>query len=104
MDLQTENTDILQTIVAHKQQEVDEWMRFMPPRQLMAKVEERMAKEEQPPASMRQALLQSDKIGRATSELQSHSDLVCRLLLEKKKEGTASFCLWTFTSHWGLIP
>ena len=43
MDLQTENTDILQTIVAHKQQEVDEWMRFMPPRQLMAKVEERMA-------------------------------------------------------------
>lgn len=59
MDLQTENTDILQTIVAHKQQEVDEWMRFMPPRQLMAKVEERMAKEEQPPTSMRQALLQS---------------------------------------------
>src|SRR5438132_8105981 len=27
----------------------------------------------------------SCKIGRATSELQSHSDLVCRLLLEKKK-------------------
>src|SRR5438034_4628136 len=26
------------------------------------------------------------KIGRATSELQSHSDLVCRLLLEKKKK------------------
>src|SRR5438132_10040995 len=25
-----------------------------------------------------------------TSELQSHSDLVCRLLLEKKKEGWAS--------------
>src|SRR5438034_7031898 len=25
------------------------------------------------------------KIGRATSELQSHSDLVCRLLLEKKR-------------------
>src|SRR5947207_10914842 len=25
-----------------------------------------------------------------TSELQSHSDLVCRLLLEKKKEGRAS--------------
>ena len=25
------------------------------------------------------------QIGRATSELQSHSDLVCRLLLEKKK-------------------
>src|SRR5438034_1507454 len=27
-----------------------------------------------------------DEIGRATSELQSHSDLVCRLLLEKKKK------------------
>src|SRR5215204_7475403 len=26
------------------------------------------------------------KIGRAQSELQSHSDLVCRLLLEKKKK------------------
>src|SRR5436190_17015013 len=26
------------------------------------------------------------EIGRATSELQSHSDLVCRLLLEKKKK------------------
>src|SRR5438034_614450 len=26
------------------------------------------------------------KIGRAPSELQSHSDLVCRLLLEKKKK------------------
>src|SRR5438034_8616497 len=28
----------------------------------------------------------SSKIGRAQSELQSHSDLVCRLLLEKKKK------------------
>src|SRR5438034_1407116 len=28
------------------------------------------------------------EIGRATSELQSHSDLVCRLLLEKKKKKT----------------
>src|SRR5437588_1186767 len=28
------------------------------------------------------------KIGRAQSELQSHSDLVCRLLLEKKKKKT----------------
>ena len=26
------------------------------------------------------------QIGRHTSELQSHSDLVCRLLLEKKKQ------------------
>ena len=30
----------------------------------------------------------SEEIGRATSELQSHSDLVCRLLLEKKKKTT----------------
>src|SRR5438132_4814822 len=28
------------------------------------------------------------EIGRHTSELQSHSDLVCRLLLEKKKKKT----------------
>src|SRR5436190_13688194 len=28
-----------------------------------------------------------------TSELQSHSDLVCRLLLEKKKARARSFCL-----------
>src|SRR5437588_5971414 len=28
------------------------------------------------------------EIGRAHSELQSHSDLVCRLLLEKKKKKT----------------
>src|SRR5438034_6101137 len=27
-----------------------------------------------------------EQIGRDTSELQSHSDLVCRLLLEKKKK------------------
>src|SRR5437588_1771722 len=30
------------------------------------------------------------KIGRAQSELQSHSDLVCRLLLEKKKKKNAN--------------
>ena len=29
-----------------------------------------------------------EEIGRATSELQSHHDLVCRLLLEKKKKRT----------------
>ena len=29
---------------------------------------------------------ESREIGRATSELQSHHDLVCRLLLEKKKK------------------
>src|SRR5260221_4112999 len=28
-----------------------------------------------------------------TSELQSHSDLVCRLLLEKKKNSTMSACM-----------
>src|SRR5437588_8092546 len=32
-----------------------------------------------------------------TSELQSHSDLVCRLLLEKKNEGKSWHCM-----HWGL--
>src|SRR5260221_9415325 len=31
------------------------------------------------------ALTAANKIGEHTSELQSHSDLVCRLLLEKKK-------------------
>src|SRR5688572_30914965 len=30
-----------------------------------------------------------EEIGRHTSELQSQSNLVCRLLLEKKKEGPA---------------
>ena len=30
--------------------------------------------------------METKKIGRAQSELQSHSDLVCRLLLEKKKK------------------
>ena len=31
-------------------------------------------------------LMPATEIGRATSELQSHHDLVCRLLLEKKKK------------------
>src|SRR5438132_1591913 len=31
-----------------------------------------------------------DQIGEHTSELRSHSDLVCRLLLEKKKRSTAA--------------
>ena len=30
--------------------------------------------------------MKTEEIGRHTSELQSHSDLVCRLLLEKKKK------------------
>src|SRR5260221_13733249 len=34
-----------------------------------------------------------------TSELQSHSDLVCRLLLEKKKKHTAKMCKRTHTRH-----
>ena len=32
--------------------------------------------------------MKNQQIGRAQSELQSHSDLVCRLLLEKKKTKT----------------
>ena len=35
---------------------------------------------------IRSKLSKTMQIGRATSELQSHSDLVCRLLLEKKKK------------------
>ena len=35
------------------------------------------------------------KIGRHTSELQSHSDLVCRLLLEKKKKSVPRVELFT---------
>src|SRR5438132_2371939 len=35
------------------------------------------------------ALASIKEIGRAHAELQSHSDLVCRLLLEKKKANTA---------------
>src|SRR5206468_12052742 len=34
----------------------------------------------------RHPLLRGDEIGEHTSELQSRSDLVCRLLLEKKKK------------------
>src|SRR5438034_3636887 len=36
-----------------------------------------------------------NEIGRAQSELQSHSDLVCRLLLEKKKAIVFCFRLYT---------
>src|SRR5206468_10153481 len=38
------------------------------------------------PSRKRVTATRADKIGRATSELQSRSDLVCRLLLEKKKK------------------
>src|SRR5215211_8990354 len=37
------------------------------------------------------------KIGEHTSELQSHSDLVCRLLLEKKKKKKSN-------EHWPTSP
>src|SRR5688572_32328209 len=33
-----------------------------------------------------------EQIGRATSELQSQSNLVCRLLLEKKKNSRKGYC------------
>lgn len=60
MDKTPQQTDILQTIVAHKRQELEEWMQYVPPRRLMAMVEQRMKEEEQPPVSMRQALEASD--------------------------------------------
>src|SRR5438034_8065797 len=44
-----------------------------------------------PPASItsaRPSRIVWNEIGEHTSELQSHSDLVCRLLLEKKKKQT----------------
>ena len=60
MDKTPQQTDILQTIVAHKRQELEEWMQYVPPRRLMAMVEQRMKEEEHPPVSMRQALETSD--------------------------------------------
>src|SRR3989449_3806015 len=39
----------------------------------------------------------TDKIGRATSELQSRLHLVCRLLLEKKKNRHISCTSWSCT-------
>lgn len=60
MDNNTQQTDILQTIVAHKREELEQWMQFLPPRRLMAMVDEQMKHEDQPPVSMRQALLQSN--------------------------------------------
>src|SRR5260221_7717545 len=43
------------------------------------------ANNEQPPMTLRVNRQQTDRSEEHTSELQSHSDLVCRLLLEKKK-------------------
>src|SRR5256885_4101492 len=42
-------------------------------------------------AEVHQALASCPEIGRATSELQSPCNLVCRLLLEKKKNTTLVF-------------
>src|SRR5882672_3199133 len=42
-----------------------------------------------------------DRSEEHTSELQSHSDLVCRLLLEKKKEYNKSFCI--LVGNWAAI-
>src|SRR2546421_6214844 len=37
-----------------------------------------------------------------TSELQSRSDIVCRLLLEKKKAGTVRGSAWKIAKPWGM--
>lgn len=54
------HSDILQTIVARKRQELDLWDQTLPLRRLMAMVDEKMKDEKQPPVSMRRALMQSD--------------------------------------------
>ena len=59
MDNNPQQTDILQTIVAHKRRELEEWMQFLPPRRLMAMVDEQLKRETEPPVSMRQALMGS---------------------------------------------
>src|SRR5436190_6510160 len=45
------------------------------------------------PASVRFPSAASARSEEHTSELQSHSDLVCRLLLEKKKKYTTCSCM-----------
>lgn len=59
MDNNPQQTDILQTIVAHKRRELEEWMQFLPPRRLMAMLDEQLKRETEPPVSMRQALMDS---------------------------------------------
>src|SRR5438034_8864233 len=49
-----------------------------------------------PPRSTAQPALRSEE---HTSELQSHSDLVCRLLLEKKKKNTKTECIHSQRYH-----
>src|SRR5260370_20837811 len=52
---------------------------------------ERAARHRGPrPRALRQGLFGSDRSEEHTSELQSHLNLVCRLLLEKKKKDCAS--------------
>ncbi len=51
--------DILEEIVAHKVEELQERMDFIPPRRLYSLVEEQIKKETSAPASMRQALMDS---------------------------------------------
>ena len=49
--------DILEEIVAHKVEELQERMAFIPPRRLCSLVEEKIKKETSVPVSMRQALM-----------------------------------------------
>lgn len=51
--------DILETIVAHKREELEERMTYIPPRDLYSHVESMMSKEHTAPPSMRQALMDS---------------------------------------------
>ena len=51
--------DILEEIVAHKRVEIEQRKQFIPPHRLYAMVDDLMRHEQQAPASMRQALLDS---------------------------------------------
>lgn len=51
--------DILETIVAHKREELEERKSYIPPRDIYAHVESMMQKEHSTPPSMRQALMDS---------------------------------------------
>src|SRR5260370_17430868 len=57
--------------------------------------------------SAAQPLIYSNGVGRSeehTSELQSHLNLVCRLLLEKKTKTFTAHSTPTFTPHTVLFP
>src|SRR5260370_18365997 len=45
-------------------------------------------------SSLRSSALMAPEIGEHTSELQSHLNLVCRLLLEKKKKKRPTHKMW----------